>query len=658
MAVSPRKLGIFGWALRQRKQSKGQLVNHFSTGKPIVSQAKPDLRSTNNTITALIRSGRLEDARFMFDQLRHRDIVTWNSMLTGYTRRHEMEKAQKLFDQMPQRDIVSWNLMISCYMSSRGTDYIDYARYLFDCMPARDVISWNTMISGYAKVGQMDEALMLFDCMPEKNVVSWNAVVSGLLQNGCVKTAVETFKRMPKRDAASLSVIVSGLIQNEKLDEAANLLFDFQRCCGESSDLVFAYNTLIAGYGQKGRIKDARRLFDQMPFYATKATQECRRFERNIVSWNSMIMCYVKTGDIVSARELFDLMVEKDTISWNTMISGYVRVSNMKEASDLLSMMPNPNVFSWNSIISGYAQGGRLELAYKFFERMPQKNCVSWNTMIAGYERNGDYEGAIRLYIEMQLAGVKPDKHTLSSLLGVCAETVDLHLGMQIHQLVTKTVLPDVPLNNSLITMYAKCGAIVEGRSIFDRMKLRKDVISWNAMIGGYASHGLAKEALELFNTMKKLKMKPTYITFIAVLSACAHAGLVEEGRLQFKSMVYEFGIEPRLEHFSSLVDIVGRHGRIEEAMEIIKSMPIEPDKVVWGALLGACRVHNNLEFARTAAEALMRLEPENSGPYLLLYNMYIEAGKLDDANEVRMRRDRNNVKKESAYSVVNFIHR
>ncbi|CAH9122072.1 unnamed protein product [Cuscuta epithymum] len=654
MVVSARNLR----SLRKCQQSNCQnetreLINHFSTAMPIVSRPKWELRLTNHTIRALIRSGRLEDARNMFDKLKQRDIITWNSMIMGYTQRLEVVTAQNLFDQMPERDVVTWNLMISCYMSSRRTEYIEYARYLFDQMPRRDVISWNTMISGYAKIGQIDEALRLFYCMPEKNVVSWNAAISGLLQNGDVKAGIELFKRMPERDAASFSVLVSGLVQNGKLDAAANVLYDFQTSGDTIIDLVYAYNTLIVGYGQKGMIKEARCLFDQIPCYTSKG----RSFGRNIVSWNSMIMCYVKAGYIKSARKLFDRMVEKDTVSWNTMISAYVHTSNMKEASKLLTKMPNPDIFSWNLIVSGYAQGGNLGLAYKYFQRIPKKTCVSWNSIIAGCEKNADYEGAIRLFVQMQLERVKPDKHTLSSLLGVCAESIDLHLGMQIHQLVAKSVLPDVPLNNSLITMYAKCGAIVEARSIFDKMKFHKDVISWNAMIGGYAAHGLAREAFELFNTMKELNVKPTYITFIAVLSLCAHAGLVEEGRFQFKSMVYEFGIEPRLEHFASLVDIVARDGRIEEAMGIIKNMPIDPDKVVWGALLGACRVHNHLEYAKTAAEVLMELEPESSGPYLLLYNMYIEAGRLDEANEIRMRRDRNSVKKQSAYSIVNSIH-
>lgn len=574
-------------------------------------------------------------------------------MLSGYVQGREIAKARILFDEIPSKDIVSWNLMISGYMSCRGRRHVDEGRYLFDTMPERDVVSWNTMISGYAKNGRVDDAFILFNSMPEKNVVTWNAMITGFLDNGDVKGASELFKRMPKRDAASLSALVSGLIQNDDLDEAEKILFEYVKMGDRKDDLVHAYNTLIAGYGQKGRVGDARRLFNQIPLHSDRGSGRKMRFERNVVSWNSMIMSYVKAGDMASASELFNQMEDRDTVSWNTMISGYVNVSDMSAAIKLFSEMKTPDALSWNSIISGFVQAGKMELALDFFQRMPQKNRVSWNTIIAGYEKNAGFKEAIELFVHMQVEGEKPDRHTLSSLLSICAESAAQHLGTQIHQLVTKIVIPDVPLNNSLITMYARCGAISEARTVFNEMKFQKDVISWNAMIGGYASHGFAKEALELFESMKWFKVKPTYITFISVLSACAHGGLVEEGRSYFKSMIYDFGIEPRVEHFASLVDVVGRHGQVEEAMDIISRMPVEPDKAVWGALLGACRVHNNVELARVAAEALMRLEPESSGPYVLLYNMYADAERWNDADEIRMIMEKNSIKKERGYSRV-----
>ncbi|MBA0688126.1 hypothetical protein Goari_005931 [Gossypium aridum] len=625
-----------------------------STLTPKAASSKAnDLYAMNKKLSDIVRTGKIHEARSVFDKMGERNTVTWNSMISGYVKRREMTQARKLFDEMPERDIVSWNLMISGYASYLGYKFLEEGKKLFEQMPRRDVVSWNTMISGYAKSGRMDEAIRLFESMPERNVVSWNAMITGFFRNGDTLSATQYFERMPERDSASVNAFVSGLVQNGELDEAARVLIECGNRDGWSEDLIPSCNTLIAGYGQKGRVDDARRLFNQIPFNRVQADGRNGVFERNVVTWNSMIMCHVKAGDIFSARELFDQMVDKDTISWNTMINGYVQILDMEEALNLFNMMPKPDNMSWNSMISGYAQMGKLELARDYFEMMPQKHLVSWNTLIAGYEKNEDYKGAIKFFIRMLGEGEKPDRHTLSSVLSVCTGLVDMQLGMQIHQLVSKTVIPDVPIQNSLITMYSRCGALVESRTIFDELKSPKDVISWNAMIGGYASHGFALEALGFFELMKKNKVQPTYITFISVLSACRHAGLVDEGWAYFKSMVSEYGIEPGIEHYASLIDNVARHGQFEEAMDLIKSMPFEADKEVWGALLGACKLHNNVELARVAAEALMRLEPESSAPYILLYNMYAEAEQWDAAAEVREMMEKNNIRKQTAYSSI-----
>ncbi|KAJ8547817.1 hypothetical protein K7X08_021053 [Anisodus acutangulus] len=260
-----RKLDIAPYIIAQKS---GQLIRYHSTLRRKISDAPPDIRTANKNITNLIRNGRLNGARRLFDKLTHRNTVTWNSMISGYVQQREIVKARHLFDEIPQRDVVSWNLMISGYLS---------------CPGRRDV-----------------------------------------------KTAVEYFKRMPERDSASLGVFVSGLIQNEELDEAENVLYEFGESDDGKEDLVHAYNTLIAGYGQKGRVDDAIRLFDKVPCYNGQGISKKKRFERYVVSWNSMIMAYIKVGDVVSARELFDQMTERDTFSWNTMVCGYVHASNMK----------------------------------------------------------------------------------------------------------------------------------------------------------------------------------------------------------------------------------------------------------------------------------------------------------------------------------------
>ncbi|ESQ29199.1 hypothetical protein EUTSA_v10023975mg, partial [Eutrema salsugineum] len=583
---------------------------------------------------------------------RSRNTVTWNTMISGYVKRREMTQARKLFDEMPERDVVTFNTMISGYVSCGGVKFLEEARKLFDEMPSRDSFTWNTMISGYARNRRIDEALLLFEKMPERNSVSCSAMITGFCQNGEANRAIELFRRMPEKDSSSLCALVSGLIKNEKLEEAAWVLGQYGSFDSGKEDLVYAYNTLIVGYGQRGQVEAARRLFDQIPDLCDDQGGDFReRFRRNFVSWNSMIKAYLKVGDVVSARSLFDQMKHRDTISWNTMIDGYVHVSNMEEAFDLFSKMPNRDTHSWNTMVSGFANVGNVELARDYFERMPEKNIVSWNSIIAAYEKNKDYKEAVDVFIRMNIEGEKPDPHTLTSLLSVSTGLVNLRLGMQMHQIVLKTVIPDVPVHNALITMYSRCGDIMESRRIFDEMKLKREVITWNAMIGGYAFHGNASEALNMFWSMKSNGIRPSHITFVSVLNACAHAGLVDEAKAQFMSMVSEYKIEPQMEHYSSLVDVVSRQGLFEEAMDVIRSMPFEPDRTVWGALLDACRIYSNVRLAHVAAEALSRLEPESSTPYVLLYNMFADMGLWEEASQVRMKMESKRIKKERASS-------
>ncbi|WOL20272.1 pentatricopeptide repeat-containing protein [Canna indica] len=634
--------------------------------RPRPADSPLDVRRLNQALSRLIQSGRLRDARCLFDSVPDkRNVVTWNSMIGGYVRHRELAEARKLFDEMPQRDVVSWNSILAGYVLSRDPGELKEARRLFNRMPTRDIISWNTMLTGYARNGRMDEAMRLFGRMPNANVVSWNTVITGFLGIGDVQRALDLFEKMPVRDNASLNALVSGLIRNNRLEEAEEFLLGNRGIGKEIDEAVDAYNTLIAGYAQRGNVEKARRLFDLIPHgpyqnaSADAKKMQDKTFERNVVSWNSMIMCYVKAGDLVAARTLFNEMPVRDLISWNTMIAAYAQDAAMDEAEALFKEIPNPDAWTWNSMICGFTQKGQLEHARELFDKMPHKSIISWNTMIAGYEQNGDYDGAIGLFANMQVAGERPDQHTLSAVLRACAGLAKLLLGTQLHQLISKIIIPDNPINNALITMYARCGKLMDAKAIFDNMGIR-NVISWNAMIGGYAQHGQAREALELFKEMKQMHVKPTHITFIAILNACGNAGFVTEGRRQFDSMINDFGIMPTVEHYASLVDLVGRYGQLKDAMEIINNMSVKPDKAVWGALLGACRVHNNVALAQVAAKALVEIEPESSAPYVLLHNMHADEGKWDKANEIRKTMNENKVLKQAGYSWIemhNKVH-
>ncbi|XP_066372498.1 pentatricopeptide repeat-containing protein At1g62260, mitochondrial-like [Miscanthus floridulus] len=613
------------------------------------------VRQHNRSLVGLLRSGRFSAARRLFDALPARSVVTWNSLLAALSRRSDVRAARSFFDAMPVRDIISWNTLLAAYARSLQPDHLAAARRLFDEMPQRDAVSWSTLLSAYTRRGLMEEAQRLFDEIPHRNPASWNTMVTGFFAIGQMRKALNVFEAMPDKDSASLSAMVSGFIRNGWLHEADELLTKRLRAM-DMDKAVDAFNTLIAAYGQSGRVTDARRLFSMIPKTQSQHKGHKRRvFERNVVSWNSMMMCYIRTGDVCSARTLFDEMPYKDLVSWNTMIAGYTQVSDMEEAEKLFWEVPDPDAVTWNLMIRGFTQKGDVEHARGFFDRMPERSTITWNTMISGYELNEDYDGTIKLFQRMLEVGERPDHHTFSSVLAACASLAMLCLGAQLHQLIEKSFLPDTATNNALMTMYSRCGELTSAKAIFSQMHTQKDLVSWNALIGGYEHHGSATEALRLFEEMRSAKVMPTHITFISLLSACGNAGLVSEGRVVFHTMVHEYGLAPRVEHYAALVNLIGRHGQLEDALEVIKSMPIAPDRAVWGAFLGACTAKKNEALAEVAANALSKIDPESSAPYVLMHNLHAHEGRWGSASVVREDMERLGIHKHPGYSWIDL---
>jgi pentatricopeptide repeat protein len=322
--------------------------------------------------------------------------------------------------------------------------------------------------------------------------------------------------------------------------------------------------------------------------------------------------------------------------------------------------MPERDVVSWNTVIAGYAQNGSIEDASQLFGRMPEKDVISWNTMIAAYAQIGHGEEAMKLFCQMQRVGVRPIQTTFTSLLSASASLASIEQGKQHHTYIFKIGFSsEVFVGNALIAMYAKCGHIDDARQVLDEMPER-DVVSWNSLITGFALHGRGKEALQLFEQMQLLDIKPNNTTFIGILSACSHAGLVDEGWQYFYSMNRDNCITPTAGHYACMVDLLARAGCLKEAEEFIDEMPFKLDAVAWGSLLGACRVHVNTEVAKRAAEHLFELEPENAGTYVLLSNIYAAAGRWNDAAKIRILMKDRGVKKKPGCSwikVKNKVH-
>ncbi|CAL5046469.1 unnamed protein product [Urochloa decumbens] len=496
---------------------------------------------------------------------------------------------------------------------------------------AEDTFVASALAKLYSKLSRGDDARRVFDEVPAPDTILWNTLLAGLSGS----EALEAFARM----------VEAGRVQPDSTTLASVL-----RAAAEVANV--AMGRCVHGYGVK-----------------------CGLAEHEHVVTGLMSL-YAKCGDMVCARCLFDRMEDPDLVAYNALIAGY-SVNGMVESSTELfkklaasGWRPNPStlvavipVYSpfghellarclhgfvvkarldadalvSTALTTLYCRLNDMESARSMFDAMPEKTMESWNAMISGYAQNGLTEMAVALFQQMQALNVQPNPITISSTLSACAQLGALSMGKWVHKIIAKENLElNVYVMTALIDMYAKCGSIAEARSIFDRMD-NKNVVSWNAMISGYGLHGQGAEALKLYKAMLDAHILPTSSTFLSVLYACSHGGLVDEGRTVFHVMTNEYKITPGVEHCTCMVDLLGRAGKLKEAFELISEFPksaVGPG--VWGALLGACMVHKDSDLAKLASQKLFELDPENAGYYVLLSNLYTSKKRYSEAAVVR----------------------
>lgn len=438
-------------------------------------------------------------------------------------------------------------------------------------------------------------------------------------------------------------------------------------------------NALIRMYSTSGEIDTARELFD-------------RSSKRDAVMWNAMISGYNKSKQFVESLKLFEGMVKASAIPTpvtyisvlstcarlkdleygarihgiikesmilpnlkieNALIAMYAECGDMDEAWRLFEGMKVQDVISWTAVVAGFANSGQIERARMLFDQMPERDSVSWTAMIDGYVQASHFKEALEVFQAMQVANVRPDEFTMVSVLAACAQLGALGVGEWIRVYMERNKIKiDIFVGNALIGMYSKCGSVEHALEIFYMMR-RRDKFTWTAIIMGLAVNGYEEEALHLFSKMLGTSMRPDEITYIGVLSACTHAGLVDEGREFFSSMITTHGIMPNVTHYGCLVDLLGRAGHLREALETINNMPMKPNSTVWGALLGACRIHRDVEMAELAAKHLLELEPDNSAAYMLLSNIYAKCNKWDEVRKVRQMIMDRGIKKTPGCSLI-----
>eukprot|EP01018_Ginkgo_biloba_P009223 Gb_41641 [translate_table: standard] len=413
---------------------------------------------------------------------------------------------------------------------------------------------------------------------------------------------------------------------------------------------VFTWTAMIGGYAKHGYCEEAIVVFRQMQMAGVNPCS---------FAVAGVLPACANSAALEHGRELHAFVIqcgfESDVYVSSCLVDLYAKCGILEDARIMFDKMSERNVVSWNAVIAGYAQKGHGDEALHLFRKMQlagvKPDLFSWNTMIAGCAQNGRGDEALKLFRQMQLGGVKPDAVAIVSILPACTNITALEQGKGIHAFIIGNGFDsDVYAGSALVDMYAKCGSVDDARRVFDEM-LQRNVVSWSAMIAGCARHGHAKDALELFSQMKLAGVTPNHVTFTGVLSACSHAGLVDEGWQHFNSISQEYRLTPSLEHYACMVDLLGRSGHLDEACDFIAKMPSEPDLYVWGALLGACRIHCNVELAEHAAEHLFELDPENTGNYVLLSNIYAAAGRWDNVTKLRRMMNDKGLRKRPAGS-------
>ncbi|XP_077242724.1 pentatricopeptide repeat-containing protein At2g13600-like [Tasmannia lanceolata] len=598
----------------------------------------------------------------------------------------------KIFREIDGFDIVAWNCMISAHAQVGN---FEEACRLFDEMPDRNAVSWTALIAGFMKFGKIDDAIWYFERNPFQNVVSWTATISGLIRNGSNFKALVLFRRMfgcgiAPNEITFTSVVracasvgnfrlgrnVLGLIVKTGFEcelSVCNSLITFHLRMGdidlarhvfygmEERDVV-SWTAILDVYVEMGELREARRIFDEMP-------------DRNEVSWSAMIARYSQNDDFEEALELFYQMVQsgfKPNISCfssvlsalaslealqlgknvhghviktgiednvyigSPLIDMYCKCGKTKDGRRIFDLISERNIVSWNSMVAGYSYNDEFEEAMELFEQIPTKNVVSWNALITGYVQNEHCEKVFDVFDDMLLSGTMPNESTFSSVLRACASLASCEKGKNLHGKIVKLGMQyDVFMGTALTDMYAKSGDIKSSKRVFDRMP-EKNEISWTAMIQGLADNGLAEESLVRFEQMKGTTVNPTEFTFLGVLFACSHCGLVDKGFEYFESMKSVYGINPRGRHYTCMVDLLARAGHLSEAEEFIKTMPFQPEANAWAALLSACSKYGNEEIGERIAGKLWELAKENSAGYILLSNIYASARRWNDVSKVR----------------------
>ncbi|KAK7257917.1 hypothetical protein RIF29_32238 [Crotalaria pallida] len=613
------------------------LVYHDHT-KAIKSGFASSIFTCNQLIHMYSKHGLVEDAQKLFDEIPHPNVFSWNAIIMAYIKAHNLTHARALFDSASHKDLVSYNSMLSAYVGADGheTDALD----LFTIMQsARDIIgvdeiTLTTMLNLTAKLRARCYGEQIHSYMVKTANNLSKFAVSSLIDMyskcGSFREAYNVFGGcVGMVDLVSKNAMVAACCREKKMDMAFNVFWKYP----ELNDIV-SWNTLIAGYAQNGFMEKSLALFSEMIENGIGCNEHTLA---SVLSACSGLKC-LKLGTCVHAWVLKNGYKSNQFIS-SGIVDLYSKCGNIRYAESVYAGIGIKSPFAVASLIAGYSSQGNMAEAQRLFDSLTERNSVVWTALCSGYVKSQQSKAVFELFREFRTTeGLVPDAAIIVSVLGACAIQATLSMGKQIHAYIFRMrVNMDEKLLSALIDMYSKCGHIIYAGKIFQRVTdSDKDAILYNVMIAGYAHHGFDNEAIQLFQEMLRKRIKPDAVTFVALLSACRHRGLVELGEQFFISMQEDYNVVPEIYHYACMVDMYGKANQLEKAVELMRKIPIQIDATIWGAFVNACQVSSNTELVKQAEQILLKVEADNGSRYVQLANAYAAEGNWDEMGRIR----------------------
>ncbi|XP_059639881.1 pentatricopeptide repeat-containing protein At1g15510, chloroplastic [Cornus florida] len=594
------------------------------------------IRLGNALLSMFVRLGNLVDAWYVFGKMEERDIFSWNVLVGGYAKAGYFDEALNLYHRMLWVGIKPDVYTFPCVLRTcggvpdleRGREvHVHVIRFGFES----DIDVVNALITMYVKCGNVHAARLVFDRMLRRDRISWNAMISGYFENVEYLEGLRLFFMMRELsinpDLMTMTSVISAceLLGDERL---GRVIHGYVVRTEFGADFSVE-NSLIQMYSSVGNWKEAEKVFSRIE-------------SKDVVSWTTMISGYENNGLPDKAVETYQMMelqgVIPDEIAVASVLSACASLGLLDLGIKLHELAKRTRLISYvmvaNTLIDLYSKCRCVDKALEVFHNIPVKNVISWTSIILGLRINNRCFEAL-IFFRQMIVSINPNSVTLVAVLSACARIGALMCGKEIHAHALRNGLAfDGFLPNSLLDLYVRCGRMGPAWNQFNTQK--EDVASWNIMLTGYAQRGQGTLAVELFNRMINSEVKPDEITFIALLCACGRSGMVIEGLGFYNSMKLKYSVTPNLKHYACMVDLLGRAGKLEDAYEFIKKMPIKPDPAIWGALLNACRIHRWVELGELAARNIFELDKGSVGYYILLCNLYADSGKWDEVAGLR----------------------